>query len=132
MKFDILRRGDKFVSMSTTSIECIPVEDLDCISSAGYCFRVDGQFVSKQYVKNLVSENTIKDSKSVVSPVVSANANKLKRVRCIETGELFKNQSSAAKAYQIDPAQVSDSIKLGRPRSGYTFEYVYLSEDEVA
>ena len=40
----------------------------------------------------------------------------------IDTGEIFKTQSEAARRFNIDPAQVSDSIKTGRPRSGYTFE----------
>lgn len=48
----------------------------------------------------------------------------LNKIRCIETGELFDKQSQAAKALGIDPAAVSDSLKTGRKRAGYTFERV--------
>ncbi|WP_301003131.1 hypothetical protein [uncultured Duncaniella sp.] len=47
-----------------------------------------------------------------------------KEVRCTDTNEVFMNQSVAAKYFGIDPAQVSDSIKTGRKRSGHTFEKV--------
>ena len=46
------------------------------------------------------------------------------KVRCIDTGEIFSKQSEAAKKYGIDPAAVSDSLKTGRKRAGYTFEWV--------
>lgn len=51
-----------------------------------------------------------------------------KYVRCVNTGKIYPNQSAAAKDLHIDPAQVSDSIKTGRPRSGYTFEKVPTTE----
>lgn len=46
------------------------------------------------------------------------------KVRCIDTGEIFNKQSEAAKKYGIDPAAVSDSLKTGRKRAGYAFEWV--------
>lgn len=64
-------------------------------------------------------------SESTTSKANIKVAGKLSRqVRCIDTGEVFDNQSAAAKHFKIDPAQVSDSIKTGRPRSGYRFEKV--------
>lgn len=51
-----------------------------------------------------------------------------KQVRCIDTGKVYPNQSAAARDLHIDPAQVSDSIKTGRPRSGYRFEKVKVGE----
>ena len=45
-------------------------------------------------------------------------------IRCKETGQTWEKQSWAAKELGIDAAQVSDSIKTGRTRSGYTFEKV--------
>lgn len=57
-------------------------------------------------------------------PATVASVKTSKRVRCIETGKIYENQSAAARDLKIDPAQVSDSIKTGRRRSGYTFEKV--------
>lgn len=54
--------------------------------------------------------------------VFGTSKNKL--VQCIETGETWDKQSKAAKALGIDPAAVSDSLKTGRKRSGYTFQWV--------
>ena len=45
-------------------------------------------------------------------------------IRCKETGQTWDKQSWAAKELGIDAAQVSDSIKTGKTRSGYTFEKI--------
>lgn len=45
-------------------------------------------------------------------------------IRCRETGQTWEKQSWAAKELGIDAAQVSDSIKTGKTRSGYTFEKI--------
>lgn len=45
-------------------------------------------------------------------------------IRCKETGQTWEKQSWAAKELDIDAAQVSDSIKTGKTRSGYTFEKI--------
>ena len=45
-------------------------------------------------------------------------------IRCKETGQTWEKQSWAAKELGIDAAQVSDSIKTGKTRSGYTFEKI--------
>lgn len=68
-----------------------------------------------------------KPEEPAVGPKPSATATpatEAKRILCVETGQIFNKQSEAAKALNIDPAQVSDSIKTGRPRSGYTFQKV--------
>lgn len=52
---------------------------------------------------------------------INAQTASFKEIKCLEDGKVFKNQSAAARYYDIDPAQVSDSIKTGRKRSGYTF-----------
>lgn len=66
---------------------------------------------------------TLKE-KSTPKPTSQPAGKASKKVRCVDTGEVFDTQSAAAKHFKIDPAQVSDSIKTGRPRSGYTFEKV--------
>lgn len=67
---------------------------------------------------------TVSDTSKSASNAPSVSARQSKKVRCIDTGEVFDSQSAAAKHFKIDPAQVSDSIKTGRPRSGYRFEKV--------
>lgn len=121
MLFEVLRANDNSVVMYTTSSSCVTAEDIDALSCAGYKFRVDNKIVSKQSAKLYASAEvhsddiSVDDSKRILT----------RYVRCVTTGEVFKNQSLAAKAYKIDPAQVSDSIKTGRVRSGYLFDYIY-------
>lgn len=98
MKFEVIG-PDGQCKMSTTYEEYIPYTYLDQMHKSGYKFRIDGKFVSLSAVKN----------------------GKKVKIQCEETGEVFDNQSQAAKYFHIDPAQVSDSIRTGRPRSGYTF-----------
>ena len=128
MKFEVIRGIDNEPMMSTTYECCIPYEHLQSMSEGGYYFRIDGKRVSIKAVRSLHTANTAQlcnDSNVAQSDVKHVNTNQMsKRVRCIDTGEIFKNQSEAAKHFNIDPAQVSDSIKTGRPRSGYTFERV--------
>lgn len=119
MNFEVIRSNDNAVVMHTDSSSCITTDEIDMLSSAGYKFRVDGKLVSKQVAKQYAT------SVSESNPVVTEPVTGTKMVHCVTTGETFKNQSLAAKKYNIDPAQVSDSIKTGRPRSGYVFEYVY-------
>lgn len=61
-------------------------------------------------------------------PIQPVEVQYTKQVRCIDTGKVYPNQSAAARDLHIDPAQVSDSIKTGRPRSGYRFERVKVGE----
>lgn len=121
MLFEVLRASDNSVVMYTTSTSCVTVEDIDVLSCAGYKFRVDNKIVSKQSAKLYASAEVHSDDISVDD----SKRIPTKYVRCVTTGEVFKNQSLAAKAYKIDPAQVSDSIKTGRVRSGYLFDYIY-------
>lgn len=129
------------VAMHTSEPTCVPYADLAVIGAAGYQFRVDGKIVSKNKVADAVQQSTgtyipVQPSAATVvssAPSVATPANASptsKAVRCVDTGEIFKNQSEAARAYKIDPAQVSDSIKTGRPRSGYTFERYYGPMEE--
>lgn len=122
MKFEVVRSSDNRVMMSTEYESCIPYEHLDSMSQSGYYFRIDGKKVSSKFVKQL--DNTTEQSFDISESHTSINKTTSKSVRCIDTGEIFKNQSEAARHFKIDPAQVSDSIKTGRPRSGYTFERV--------
>ena len=104
--------------LSTEYIECLP--NLNCIDNmlkAGYKFKEDNKALSKGKLTELIS--------SIDKTKISKDNNNVKYIiKCITTDEVFDTQSQAAKAYGIDPAQVSDSIKTGRPRSGYIFQKV--------
>lgn len=113
MLFEVVRCSDNRPMMCTEYESCIPYEQLKSMTESGYYFRLDGK---------KVSENTVQSLQKRDKSVREAYSNK--SVRCIDTGEIFKNQAEAARHFNIDPAQVSDSIKTGRPRSGHTFEKV--------
>ena len=117
MTFQIFNSAGNCV-LVTEYESCIPYEDLDAMSKAGYKFKIDGKAVPKNAILSTVKCSI--DNTSV--PQISHKYSR--QVRCIDTGKIYKNQSEAAKDLSIDPAQVSDSIKTGRPRSGYTFERV--------
>lgn len=108
MKFEVIG-PDKIPRMETSSVSCIDFEKIDVMAAAGFKFKLDGKLVSRKEV------HALNDSKPVET-----------LIRCLETGETFHKQSEAAKAMNIDPAQVSDSIKTGKKRSGYTFEKVMI------
>lgn len=108
MKFQVIDPNG-VPKMSTEYESCIPYRHLKSLEGAGYKFSVDGKVVS---ASKLLQKREVKTY-----------------IRCIETGELFSKQSEAAKHLNIDPAQVSDSIKTGKKRSGYTFERI--TEDDI-
>ena len=103
MKLEILD-GSGVCKSSTEYEECVNLDLLKYQSEAGYKFRLDGKIVS-------------------YNALLSRFGGRVKQIviQCVETGDEFKTQSEAARFFNIDPAQVSDSIKTGRPRSGYTF-----------
>lgn len=109
----------------THSEECIHYDLLESMAKAGCKFKVDGKLVSKNNIRSAVAASLGKPISTSVENTVKLNTvdkPTSKAVRCIDTGKVYKNQSEAARDLGIDPAQVSDSIKTGRPRSGYTFE----------
>lgn len=67
---------------------------------------------------------TPKISNTPKSTATKSSAGKKFVIRCKETGQTWEKQSWAAKELGIDAAQVSDSIKTGKTRSGYTFEKI--------
>lgn len=42
----------------------------------------------------------------------------MKRIRCFETGEIFKSQAEAARSYELSPAAISIAKKTGRTAGG--------------
>lgn len=123
MKFEVVRSSDDHTMMSTEYESCIPYEHVDSMSQSGYYFRLDGKKISAKSVK-LLQKDESEAKLSIDTNKPSETNSRSKSIRCVDTGEIFKNQAEAARHFNIDPAQVSDSIKTGRPRSGHTFEKV--------
>lgn len=118
--FEVYKPND-MGGMITESPECIPYNDLDKMYQAGYRFKLNGRAVGKNDIKNKV--NTVLHT----GTNVSSNSHKVSKcfILCVDNGVEYPTQSAAARDLGIDPAQVSDSIKTGRPRSGYTFKKVF-------
>lgn len=118
--FEVYKPND-MGGMITESPECIPYEDLGKMYQAGYRFKLNGRAVGKNDIKNKVY------AVLHTSTTVSSNSHKVSKcfILCIDNGVEYPTQSAAARDLGIDPAQVSDSIKTGRPRSGYTFKKVF-------
>lgn len=118
--FEVYKPND-MGGMVTESPECIPYEDLDKMYQAGYRFKLNGRAVGKNDIKNKV--NAVLHT----GTNVSSNSHKVSKcfILCVDNGVEYLTQSAAARDLGIDPAQVSDSIKTGRPRSGYTFKKVF-------
>lgn len=126
MKFQVINAEGNCV-MTTNYSSCIPYDDLDHMAKAGYRFKIDGKTVARKHIESSIksyvkSSDMSRDTINSASIVHTSSSNR--QVRCIGTGIIYKNQSAAARDLGIDPAQVSDSIKTGRPRSGYRFEKV--------
>lgn len=118
--FEVYKPND-MGGMITESPECIPYNDLDKMYQAGYRFKLNGRAVGKNDIKNKV------DAVLHTGTNVSSNSHKVSKcfILCVDNGVEYPTQSAAARDLGIDPAQVSDSIKTGRPRSGYTFKKVF-------
>lgn len=118
MLFEVIGADGK-CKMSTKYPSCIYDEDiLRHMAKVGYTFRVDGKRAGVDKVMELKFPNG--KPKPSASPVLKTKY----IIECVDTGEKFNKQSEAAKRLGIDPAAVSDSIKTGRPRAGYTFRKV--------
>lgn len=118
--FEVYKPND-MGGMITESPECIPYNDLDKMYQAGYRFKLNGRAVGKNDIKNKV------DAVLHTGTNVSSNSHEVSKcfILCVDNGVEYPTQSAAARDLGIDPAQVSDSIKTGRPRSGYTFKKVF-------
>lgn len=156
MTFEVLNQLGVSVCITTYENCVYDLHDLQAMAKAGYSFRVDGKHYKVPIEARKAAENSCKggstgcikpntsssnstkaqsDSSSLETDISSTNSlnnsesestTGTVKIRCVETGELFDKQSQAARYYKIDPAAVSDSIKTGRVRSGYTFEKVIV------
>lgn len=108
---------DKELKMVTNSAECLPKEHVDDMFAEGYVFKDGGKLMTKSQVKSAKNTAAIDATALPGKP----------RILCVTTGKVYVNQSAAARDLGIDPAQVSDSIKTGKVRSGYLFTKEYTS-----
>lgn len=109
---------DGNTKMGTDYRECIyDVDQLESMSSAGCKFKWNDKMISLVNLKKELSNSNeiISSSKPLIGKTV---------IVCLETNQQFEKQAEAAKALGIDPAAVSDSLKTGKKRAGYTFTRV--------
>ena len=107
MKFEVIG-PDGVGKMSTRYVSCVPDSDtLKSMADAGYTFRLNNKRIKLSAIHTEIAKLPI-----------------MHGVFCIETEEVFDTQSQAAKHLGIDPAAVSDSIKTGKVRAGYTFKKI--------
>lgn len=101
------------------------VDDSKCVVNDSAMPITDGK---TDQVEEAVSVPKAAEDDTRVPTVVPGSgkivAKKKTAIRCKETGQIWDKQSHAAKELGIDAAQVSDSIKTGKTRSGYTFERI--------
>lgn len=74
---------------------------------------------------------TQKVEEAVFTPIFSRNGRPLaNKVRCIETGQLFRSVSECSLLTGISPVGIYKSIRLGYSASGYHFQYAGLNEED--
>ena len=104
--------------MGTDYCECIyDVDQLESMSSAGCKFKWNDKIISLVNLKKELSNSN--EIRNISKPLSGKTV-----IVCLETNQHFEKQSEAAKTLGIDPAAVSDSLKTGRKRAGYTFNRV--------
>ena len=107
---------DGHPKMGTDYRECVyDTDQIESMAAAGCKFKWNDKLISLSNLKKELGLN---------SETVRTNTSNEQFILCLETGDKFKKQSEAAKALGIDPAAVSDSLKTGRKRAGYTFTRV--------
>lgn len=74
---------------------------------------------------NIIEEHTVISSKDAINPeVVPTSKRRVTRIRCVELDTVYKNMTEAGKSLGIDPAYISDAVRLNKPTKGYHFERV--------
>lgn len=120
MTIEIIRPIDNEV-ICTFEDTCIDWDQLKVISDDRYMIKCDGKETSYSKLKENMNVKEATEPNDECNKNYSLAVPGRFVIRCLETGETFNKQSEAAKHFKIDPAQVSDSIKTGKKRSGYTF-----------
>lgn len=115
--------ADNQLKMHTNNKDCIyDAQQLSSLQSTGHYFKLEGKRATKSQVLEFRGSSPRESGFSLLRSQVQESTKK--QILCENNGKIYQNQAEAAKDLGIDPAQVSDSIKTGRPRSGYTFKKV--------
>lgn len=75
-----------------------------------------------RFVEEKVRERLLEQPKT--EPEQHSPKRKVTRIKCVELGTIYKNMTEAGKALGIDPAYISDAVRLNKPTKGYHFERV--------
>lgn len=109
--------------MWTQYVECVPEQsEIEAMAKSGHKFRINGKWVAKSNVWPTIKSLNIEGA--APSIVKSNKTRSVKKIKCIETGDVYKNMTEAGKAMGIDPAYISDAVRLNKPAKGYHFERV--------
>ena len=109
--------------MWTRFVEAVPEQsEIEAMAKSGHKFRINGKWVAKSNVWPTIKSLNIEGA--APSIVKSNNTRSVKKIKCIETGDVYKNMTEAGKAMGIDPAYISDAVRLNKPAKGYHFERV--------
>lgn len=122
MKFEVVRKYDDKVMMSTEHESCIDFQYFDSQEQAGYYFRLDGKKMSGKAIKAHFGYSDKNDDLSVTP--TSATTRKVRPIRCMNNGKQYRNMTEAGKDLGLDSALISYILKVGRPTKGYSFEFV--------
>lgn len=114
----------------THDVSCIDLKD--CIDQAahGWKFRLDGKAISLTGVKQLVGDASASSQGQELNSTTSGK--RVRAVRCKNNQKVYRNMSEAAKDLGLDSAQISYSLKVGKPTKGYQFEFVDDSQSAAS
>lgn len=99
-----------------TDLSCIDYDHCVSQKEVGYTFKLDGKTVSLNQIRELLKIDAPKPSETTTR--------KVRSIRCINNGKVYKTMSEAGKNLGIDSAQISYSLKVNRPTKGYSFEFI--------
>lgn len=154
MLLEIYNQSNELIRSVEYEMSCYDNDTIRYMASFGYGFKLEGKWlfkpnslnISKQVCTNCpinpfcnslqiaesddVDKQDISDNETSNLVKIPSNTNhQITKIRCIETGKLYDKQVHAARDLNIDPSCVSDSIRTGRPRKGYTFEKVTVYDN---
>lgn len=110
------------------AVRCITTgEVFHSMSDAEKAYGLGASVVSSSIYRNLPTLNgyqfELVDASDAIRPIVTkVDGRRIRiKVQCLETGEIYTSATSAAKAYDIDPTSVLNSIANSKTVKGYTF-----------
>lgn len=125
MEFEHIYNGE--CKCCDAHISCIDIRAVEHQAAIGYKFKLNGKSITLSQIREFLSSNgapsTTKAAESVTK-VAPQSTRKVRSIRCLNNNKTYKNMSEAGKDLGLDSAQISYSLKVGRPTKGYSFEFV--------